>query len=162
MGIWVNIITAASGLLGAGIGITGTLLSERWRARSSEQQDQHAAVLRLRDERKDVLIRFFALVRELERAAERRSAGEEVTAQEAADLTSRLWLLHVEVHILCSQPVADAVYALTERLTEAVRQPVGEAIHLYLSAARLAAISAARNELGVPTMQVVASSTAGA
>ncbi|MFI9616830.1 hypothetical protein ACIHCM_35005 [Streptomyces sp. NPDC052023] len=116
MGIWVSIITAVSGLLGAGIGITGSLLGERWRARTSADQEQRAAELRLRDERKDVLIRFFALVREVERVAERGHAGEEAAADEVRDLTSRLWLLHVEVHLLCTAPTADAVYTLTERL----------------------------------------------
>jgi hypothetical protein len=150
MGLWAIIITAATGLLGAGIGSTGVLLSERWRARASADQDRRAAGLRLRDERKDVLIRFFALVRALERVAEQRYDGEEVAAAEIADLTSRLWLLHVEVRLLCTQPVADAVYTLSERLTESARQLTDEAVHIHLSEARLAAISAARAELGVP------------
>ncbi|MFD8149950.1 hypothetical protein ACFV28_04255 [Streptomyces sp. NPDC059720] len=150
MNIWVNVITAASGLLGAGMGIGGTLLGERWRARSSAEQERRASDLRLRDERKELLLRFFALVRDLERVAERRHAGEEVTAEQAAELTSRAWLLHVEVRLLCSQPVADAVYTLTERITEAVRHPTDEPVHLRLSDARLAAISSARTELGIP------------
>jgi hypothetical protein len=157
MGIWVNIITAASGLLGAGIGITGTLLSERWRARSSAEQDRQTTALRLRDERKDVLIRFFALVREVERAAEQRYDGEDVIAEKTADLTSRLWLLHVEVQLICPQPVADAVYAFTEQLAEAVWSPTDEPPHLRLSASRLAAISAARVELGIPAAPVTRS-----
>ncbi|MFD4644750.1 hypothetical protein [Streptomyces sp. NPDC058441] len=146
----MSIITAATGLLGAGIGITGTLLSERWRARITADQEQHAAYLRLREERKDVLIRSFALVREVERVAERQHAREEVSDDEAAELTSRLWLLHVEVRMLCTEPVADAVYTLTERATSAARQRINESVHLHLSEARLAAISSARTELGVP------------
>lgn len=148
--IWVNVITAASGLLGAGLGIGGTLLSERWRARATAEQDRRASDLRLREERKEVLIRFFALVKDLERVAERRHAGEEVTAEESAELTSRAWLLHVEVRLLCSQPVADAVYTLTERITQAVRHTTDEPVHLHLAEARLAAISSARAELGIP------------
>ncbi|MCX4231740.1 MULTISPECIES: hypothetical protein [Streptomyces] len=149
MNLWAIIITAATGLLGAGIGSASVLLSERWRARTSADQDRRAADLRLRDERKEVLIRFFSLVRALERVAERRYDGEEVAAEEVADLTSRLWLLHVEVHLLCTQPVADAVYTLSERLTESARQLTEEAVHIHLSEARLAAISTARAELGI-------------
>ncbi|MFG2656927.1 hypothetical protein [Streptomyces sp. NPDC048425] len=84
----MSIITAATRLFGAGIGITGTLLSERWRARISADQEQRAAYLLLREERKDVLIRFFALVREVERVAGRQHARDEVSDDEAAELTS--------------------------------------------------------------------------
>ncbi|PRH78681.1 hypothetical protein C6N75_13645 [Streptomyces solincola] len=148
MSLWVNVITAASGLVGAGVGFTGTLLSERWRARESAEQERTAAARALREERKDVLVRFFASVRELERAAERAHAGQEVAG--AAELTSRLWLLHVEVYLLCGEPVADAVHDLTERLTEAVREPTGVPVHARISAARRAALEAAHGELRLP------------
>ncbi|MZD08286.1 hypothetical protein GTW43_24860 [Streptomyces sp. SID5785] len=150
--IWVTVIAAGAGVAGAGIGIVGTYLSERWRARTTAEQERRATAVRLRDERRDVLVRFFAHAKEVERMAERREAEEDVSYEEALDLTSRLWLLHVEVSLLCGEGVASAVHDFTDRLAVAARHGVDEYVHVYLAGTRNAAIAAARGELGVPEL----------
>jgi hypothetical protein len=149
MDIWVNVIAASSGLLGAVIGIAGTLLSERWRGQAAAQTERHTAALRLREERKDVLIRFFALVREVERLAQKRLDGEDLDDAQVGELTSRLWLLHLEVHMICTQPMDEAANALTQRMITAAERSTGEELRNYLGDVRRAATAAARAELGV-------------
>ncbi|MFF7167086.1 hypothetical protein ACFZBP_37895 [Streptomyces sp. NPDC008086] len=148
MDLWPNIISAASALLGATVGVVATLLGERWRTRLSVLQEQRLADARLRDERKDVLLRFFAAVRPVERLAEQRWDGQELHPDEASELTSTLWLCRLEVELLCSPPVWEAAHSLTLVVTDAVWVPPSDRTHLHFSDKRNAVIAAARVELG--------------
>ena len=70
---WLSVISAASGLLGAVIGIASTLLAERWRTRTTLQQEQRLAASRLRAERKEAILSFLSSCQQVEIAAEQRS-----------------------------------------------------------------------------------------
>ena len=154
MDSWLTVISAASGLLGAVIGITSTLFTERWRARTTQQQEQRLAASRLRDERKDALLQFFALIRDVERLAEKRHEGQRIDPDEASDLTSQLWLRQLEVRLVCSDPAGVAIHEFTDLITNAVWDPPPVRIHVHLGKTRLAALKAARDELGIDAAHV--------
>lgn len=149
MNPWLSVISAASGLLGAVIGIASTLFTERWRARTTLQQEQRLAASRLRDERKEALLRFFALIRDVELVAEKKYAGQPIDPKEASELTSELWLRQLVVRLVCSDSVGAAVHHFTELITSAVWSPPPVAIHVHVSQARLTALAAARDELSI-------------
>ncbi|MEY9839707.1 hypothetical protein [Streptacidiphilus sp. EB103A] len=147
MSLWVSIITASSGLLGAVIGVTATLFGERSRARAAAAQEERQAAGRLRMERKAALMRFFELARSVERLAERRFEGQALDFDQASDVTSNLWLCNIEVRLICSVPVSEPIYQFAQLVTDAVWESPAERIHVHLGAARSAALSAARVEL---------------
>lgn len=146
---WPNIIAAASALLGAGIGSVGVLTGERWRTRAAVLQEKRSAALRLRDERKEALLRFFAALRPVERLVHKRIEGEALDSDTAAELESALWLCHLEIHVLCSEPLREAAYPLIEAVTEALWDPPAQRLQLHLGDKRAKLLSAVRAELGI-------------
>jgi hypothetical protein len=149
MSQWPNVIAAASGLLGATIGVITTLLGERWRARTTVLQERRQADARLRDERKSALLRFLAAIREVELLAEKRHDGGELNEAELRDRTSNLWLCKFEIDILCTQPVREAVADFTHVITGAAREPSPVPTHRYFADARIAFLVAAHGELDI-------------
>ncbi|MER8199017.1 hypothetical protein ABTY00_34330 [Streptomyces microflavus] len=149
---WLSVIPAASGLLGAVIGITSTLLTERWRARTTLQQEQRLVASRLRDERKEAILNFLASCQQVEHAAEQRSQIGNHFVEGSPSLTHEMWFRQKSLDLVAGARVRGTAYTLANCLMETVygqHRTVGE-VQDFIHKQRGPFLDAAKEALGIP------------
>lgn len=149
---WLSVISAASGLLGAVIGIASTLLTERWRTRTTLQQEQRLAASRLRDEHKEAILNFLASCQQVEIAAEHRSQNNNHFVEGSPGLTHDMWFRQKSLDLVAGARVRETAYALAGCLMETVygeHRTVGE-VQDFIHKQRGPFLDAAKEALGIP------------
>lgn len=95
-------------LLGVALGSVGTLVGQYLTSRTSLRQLDLQQVAVLRAERKEAIMQFLSVVREVERL------GSDMTDR----LENDLWLAQQAVDLVCSEPVRGATYRLARHVVD--------------------------------------------
>ncbi|MFG1808290.1 hypothetical protein [Streptomyces sp. NPDC049040] len=85
----------------------------------------------------------------MERLVHKRIEGEALDSDTAGELESALWLCHLEIRVLCCEPLREAAYPLIEAVTEALWDPLAQRLQLHLGDKRAKLLAAVRAELGI-------------
>ncbi|TWP51554.1 hypothetical protein FKR81_15275 [Lentzea tibetensis] len=150
MPIWLSaVIPAFAALAGASIGFFASVLGHQMTLRAAVKRDERSSASRLRDERKEAVLRYLSQARELERLAERRWHGDKIDDDYCSEQTSQMWYADAELLVLCSRDVHDRALALTEMITDLAWNRRDEQPWTVLAPVKHRALLAARRELGL-------------